>query len=133
MNKKISQNGVITFIHPEFSHKDSRGVLIQLVSKGWNQVNYILSEPNSVRGDHYHKANREAFYIIEGKFILKLNILNTVQKFLIEEGDFFVIEKNILHSFEFITKTHLISMYDIGVCCAELKLLNKENKDIHVE
>jgi hypothetical protein len=32
-----------------------------------------------------------------------------------EKEDFFVIEKNVSHSFEFIEDTMLIALYDIGV------------------
>ncbi len=115
MDLKLS-NQHIKFINPEFIHQDDRGILVQLSStKKWGQVNYIKSDSNSVRGNHYHEINRELFYVVEGNFTLTLEYSDTKLIYDMVEGDMFVIEPMVRHSFNYKTKTILISMYDLGV------------------
>lgn len=125
---KNSIKDLITFLEPEFIHGDDRGKLRQLVSNGWKQVNFIDSEANSFRGGHYHKNNREMFFIISGKFNLTLSLQSQEKTLLIEPEDLFIIEKNVSHSFNFLEKTLLISLYDKGV---EEKSDNKTQMDIY--
>ena len=108
---------LINFIEPNFKFSDDRGVLVQLVRDGWKQVNYILSEKNVVRGGHYHRFNKEAFYVVNGKFKLLVEHISTHERkeYIINAGDFFVIPPNVQHSFEYMEQTVLISMYDLGV------------------
>lgn len=108
---------LIEFIRPDFNLTDGRGSLTQLVHHGWNQVNYIESAAGAFRGDHYHLQNKEAFFVISGGFRLSLKHRNTGEKadYDIKAGDFFIIYPNVNHSFDFIQKTTLISMYDKGV------------------
>ena len=60
---------------------------------------------------------KEAFYIISGEFELELLDINTNEKesHTIKTGDFFVIKRNLSHSFNFTKDTNLISMYSNGV------------------
>lgn len=113
MKQSIAE--IITFLKPEFVHGDARGKLRQLVSSGWNQVNFINSSPGSIRGGHHHKNNREMFFVISGKFRLTLSGHGQTASFVMEPEDLFIIEKNISHSFEFLEETLLISLYDKGV------------------
>lgn len=108
---------LIEFISPDFSFKDDRGSLTQLVHQGWSQVNFITSVAGAFRGGHYHKLNKEAFFIISGKVRLVLENMITCEKaeYTISSGDFFIIHPNVKHSFEFIQDTILISMYQPGV------------------
>ena len=106
---------VISFPKPDFIHSDDRGSLKQLVNSGWNQINVITSLADSFRGNHYHKNNREMFYIISGKFKLILEKNGQIFSFLIEADDFFIIEPYVIHSFEYIEDTTLIAAYDNGV------------------
>ena len=108
---------LIDFIKTDFEFNDDRGTIIQLVHDNWKQVNYITTKAGVVRGEHYHKNNEEAFYIISGKFELELININTKVKetYTIKAGDSFVIKRNISHSFNFIDDTCLISMYSNGV------------------
>lgn len=108
---------LVEFIKPDFEFEDARGSLKQLVHNGWQQVNYITSVAGAFRGNHYHKENAEAFFVINGRFHL---IAETLDKAQIEEyemktGDFFVIKPNINHSFDFVENTSLISLYSLGV------------------
>lgn len=106
---------MIEFLKPEFEHIDDRGGLTQLVSSGWNQVNYIFSAAGTNRGGHFHKNNKELFYVISGSFNLKLESNSKNETFEIKANDMFVIHPNVSHSFEFTSDTMLISMYDKGV------------------
>ena len=108
---------LIKFIKPDFEFSDDRGCLKQLVHDGWTQVNYITSVGNAFRGNHYHKENREAFYVISGKFKLTAENLDgsLKEEYEMKQGDFFIIEPLIVHSFEYLEKTVLISFYDKGV------------------
>ncbi len=117
---------LIEFIHPDFKFSDERGTLIQLVSTGWRQVNYITSTSNSLRGNHYHVHNKEAFYILSGSFKLSLVHLETreTSEYFISAGDFFIIYPKVIHSFEYTSYTELISLYDKGV------VLSDGSKDI---
>ena len=115
LSPKNNITNVISFLIPDFVHQDDRGSLRQLVNKGWKQVNVNTSFAGTCRGGHHHKKNREAFFVASGKFSLKLKHNDEIFHFLMEKEDFFVIEKNISHSFEFIDDTLLIALYDIGV------------------
>lgn len=106
----------VEFLKPDFEFFDDRGSLIQLVHEGWKQVNYITSKAGAFRGNHYHKNNVEAFFIISGE--LKLGLKDSrgnAEEYHIKAGDFFKIFPNTNHSFDFITDTTLISLYDKGV------------------
>ena len=114
-SQKISSD-FIKFINPDFTHKDDRGSLTQIVSGGkWSQVNYIDSSEGSIRGNHYHELNRELFYVISGRFFLILEKDGDRLIYDIKESDLFIIEPKVKHSFEYKQKTSLISMYDKGV------------------
>jgi dTDP-4-dehydrorhamnose 3,5-epimerase-like enzyme len=113
--KKEDINKIISFLKPEFIHQDSRGSLRQLFSSGWQQINVINSFAGTIRGGHHHRNNREAFFVASGKFNLRLKADNQILEFLMKEEDFFVIEKNVSHSFEFLEDTLLVAFYDIGV------------------
>lgn len=116
MSENKTSNNFIKFIKPDFIHKDSRGSLTQLVSGNkWSQVNYIESSPGAIRGNHYHKINRELFYVAKGRFFLVLEAENTKLTYDMVAEDLFIIEPLVRHSFEYVEETILITMYDKGV------------------
>jgi dTDP-4-dehydrorhamnose 3,5-epimerase-like enzyme len=127
-----NSSSLIKFVKPDFTHKDDRGFLTQITSKGkWNQINYIESKKNCVRGNHYHQFNRELFYVIEGRFYLTLEKDDIKKIYDIIANDMFIIEPFVTHSFEYIEKTMLITMYDKGVELQDGKmdmLISKKNK-----
>lgn len=106
---------LIEFLTPDFMLKNENGLLVQLVHDGWKQVNAIFSRANGVRGGHYHRNNKEAFYILSGVF--KLTVWNGKKKeeYEIKAGDMFMINENVVHVFEYTEDTWLISMYSNGV------------------
>lgn len=104
-------------IVPDFTHNDDRGSLVQLVREGYNQVNYIFSEADCVRGNHYHKINKESFFIISGELELLLEDMATGEreKVKFSAGDMFCVMPMVKHTFSYKKPTQLISMYDQGV------------------
>lgn len=114
-------------IEPDFTFENEGGKLTQLVRSGYNQINAITSVKGSKRGGHYHKINREAFYIISGAFILTLEEEGNTETYEIKAGDMFVIEPYQKHWFEYTEDTVLVSMYDKGV------ELPRGLKDIYTE
>lgn len=108
---------LVEFIKPDFEFEDARGSLKQLVHEGWKQVNYITSVAGAFRGNHYHKENTEAFFVINGRFRLIAETLDKSQteEYEMKSGDFFIIKPNINHSFDYLEDTSLISFYNLGV------------------
>ena len=106
---------MLTFIKPDFSFSDERGFLVQLCHDGWKQINVIGTVAGTTRGGHYHKENREAFFIIDGQIDIKLEISGNIKKLTVNKGDFFIIEKNVYHSFYYTKDTITIALYDIGI------------------
>lgn len=106
---------MIDILKPDFEHKDDRGKLTQLVNHGYKQVNVIESKADMKRGGHYHKQNREAFFIIRGTLDLILRIDGREERHTFSEGDMFQIHEYVFHDFYFKTDTILVSMYDNGV------------------
>ncbi len=107
----------------DFQFTDGRGTLRQLVHDGYRQVNVITSKQGTVRGNHYHKLNGEAFFIVSG--FLEVTVNGESRAF--RQGDFFGIEAFDIHSFYFLEDTILVSMYTQGV------ELPDGTKDIYTE
>ena len=106
---------MLTFIKPDFSFSDERGFLVQLCHDGWKQINVIGTVAGTTRGGHYHKENREAFFIIDGHIDIELQYHGEVKTYSLNKGDFFIIESNIAHTLYYPVDTLTISMYNIGV------------------
>lgn len=106
---------MIEILKPDFEFEDERGKLTQLVNKGFKQINVIESKAGVLRGGHFHKVNREAFFIIEGFLELTAIKADKEIKYKFGKGDMFLIPELVSHDFYFITDTVLVSMYDNGV------------------
>lgn len=118
---------LIEIIEPSFVFTDDRGTLVQLVRDGYKQFNIITSKENVLRGNHYHKLNKEAFYIIDGEFELHVEKEGVSEDYTFRSGDMFAIPPYVMHSFNFTKSTVLASMYDLGVELAD------GSKDIYNE
>lgn len=106
---------MVSFLEPDFSFKDERGFLFQLVKDGWKQVNVSKTVKGTFRGGHYHKTTREAFFIIEGALEAVLEKGDETETHSFKTGDFFVIEPYAVHSFTFTADTLMVALYDTGV------------------
>lgn len=102
-------------MEPDFCHNDDRGSLVQLVHDGWSQINVIFSKGGTIRGGHYHRENREAFYIINGSCEVTLSFNGKRQVRIFKTGDFFAIEPYTGHTFRYLEDTLLLGLYDRGV------------------
>ncbi len=110
MNKEM-----IEFIKPDFSFQDDRGELVQLCRKGWKQINVTFTKAGVFRGGHYHKNNKEAFYIIEGEIEIHLAKGGKEENITVKNGDFFILKPYAVHSFNFKKDTLMVALYDKGV------------------
>lgn len=116
---------LIEVMKPDFQFKNDSGILIQLVHDGWKQINVITSIKGCVRGGHYHKFNKEAFYIISGSFDLDVwNREGVHEHYRFKSGDMFLINENVSHTFTYLDDSTLVAMYSNGV------ELDENNKDI---
>ena len=105
---------LIEFVKPDFVFNNDAGQLNQLVHEGWKQVNAIFSAKGSIRGGHYHKYNKECFFILEGSFKLIVWKDKEKEEYEIKKGDMFIIPEYVFHSFEYHEDTYLVAMYNDG-------------------
>lgn len=108
---------LIEILKPDFSFCDERGTLTQLVHDGFKQVNVIFSKKGVARGMHYHKENKEIFYIISGSVKLKVSkdTETEYEEYIFKADDMFLIPQFVKHSFFYEEDTLKVSMYNIGV------------------
>jgi len=106
---------MVEILTPDFKFEDNRGCLVQLVHKGFRQINVTTAKKGCIRGGHYHKKNREAFYIVSGIVELKLQRDEDSEMHIFHAGDMFLIPPFVQHDFVFREDTIFVSMYDLGV------------------
>lgn len=61
-------------------HPDSRGVLSEIYRREWGlpvlaQMNLVVSEPNALRGVHFHEGHEDYLLVISGVLVLGLHDL----------------------------------------------------------
>ncbi len=100
---------------PDFKFEDERGTLTQLVRRGYSQFNVVTSNAGVLRGGHYHKLNTEAYYVVKGACEVTARNGNEVQKQVFREGDFFRIGPMVVHDFNYLEDSILVTMYSLGV------------------
>lgn len=107
---------LIEILKPDFVFDDERGNITQLVHQGYKQINCVFSKKGAIRGNmHYHKENNEAFFVATGKIKLSVKSGEISEEYEFSTGDFFLVKKNIAHTFEYLEDTYLIGMYDNGI------------------
>ena len=106
---------LIEILKPNYVFVDERGSLTQLVREGFSQYNIIFSHKGVLRGNHYHKVNREAFYVITGELKLSVSRGGVKEEYVFRAGDMFLLPPYVMHSFYYTEDTWLASMYDLGV------------------
>ena len=123
---------MIEFIPNYIEISDKRGSFLGLINFGnWKEINIICSEADTVRGGHYHENTDELFLILEGKIKITLQkvlvnkVLDNEKKtFDVQEGDVFLIKKNVNHIFETIEYSKWINVLS--------QKINKDKPDIHI-
>ena len=106
---------MVEILTPDFKFEDERGCLVQLVHEGFHQVNITTAKKGCVRGGHYHKMNREAFYIVSGAIELRRREEEEAETHIFHAGDMFLIPPFVQHDFVFREDTIFVSLYDLGV------------------
>lgn len=106
---------MIKILKPDFVFEDERGSLVQLVRDGYKQINVVTSKAGVERGRHYHALNREGFYVVEGAFTVEAKLGEKTEFFNFKKGDMFIIEPNVIHTFEYAEDSVLVAFYDRGV------------------
>ena len=118
---------LIEMIKPDFVHNDERGTLTQLVRRGYSQINVVTSKAGVFRGGHYHKLNTEAYYIVSGRCKVTAKYNGEEESTVLCKGDFFRIGPNIVHDFDYIEDSVLVTMYSLGVELEDGRMDNFEN------
>ena len=109
---------MIEKLNIDFLHTDDRGVICQVLSTPIKQVNYLFTKQGAKRGCHFHKSNREIFYIIHGSLDLtavRLEEESSKKTYAFKTGDLFLVNPFVIHDFEFLEDTKMLVMYDKGV------------------
>ena len=103
-------------LSPDFCYPDERGLLVQICSGGYRQINAVFTKKGAVRGNfHYHKNTREAFFIISGKVRVTASLNGVSECRTYRTGDMFLVEEYVRHSFEYLEDTYLVGLYTSGV------------------
>lgn len=77
------------FFYPVPSHKDVRGVFVEMLkTPDCGQFSYFTAYPGVTRGGHYHHSKTEKFLVIRGKALFKFrHMLNKEVFDLVISGD----------------------------------------------
>ena len=104
-----------------FKYSDDRGSIEGLINVGnWNEINYIRSQANSIRGNHYHKKYLELFIIIKGKIEVEFQKVNSekltgdIEKEIFLEGSVFMVNPMVNHTFHVIEDSEWINVLSKG-------------------
>ena len=84
----------------KINHKDSRGVIIDLLEKKKiNAITYISQKKGKIRGNHFHKKTIQWNYLIKGKIKIVTKKRNRgVQEMILSRGDLVVTSSNESHA-----------------------------------
>lgn len=99
----------------DFEYTDERGSLFQLVHCGFSQINVLESKQGVVRGGHYHKISKEAFFIVSGSVQVTFRKQEEQQTRVFYKGDFFMVSPYTVHSMYFPENCIMVVMYDVPV------------------
>ena len=88
-------------LQPDFNFDDARGKLCQLVHDDWKQVNVLVTKAGVIRGVHYHKISKEAFYLISGSVNVRFRNGNECASKHFDKGDFFMVIPEVVHELSF--------------------------------
>lgn len=110
---------LLEIIKPDFIFEDERGLLSQLTSEPYAQINAVFTKKGAVRGNmHYHKTTKEAFFIISGEVEVVVKFCDQEEKHTFKTGDMFKIFENVKHTFYYKEDTYLVVLY---TSCVELE------------
>jgi dTDP-4-dehydrorhamnose 3,5-epimerase-like enzyme len=112
-------------LSPYITRLDERGGFLGITQERWAEVNFIETQANQVRGNHYHKETRELFFIVSGEIEVVIEDLNSGEhlELSFSKGDIFIIEPFELHTFCTRTDAQWINMLS--------KPMDQQNPDFH--
>ena len=99
----------------DFNFDDARGNLCQLVHDGWKQVNVLVTKAGVVRGVHYHRISKEAFYLISGSVDVRFRNGEVRDSRHFDKGDFFMVMPDVVHELSFSEDCAMVQLYDVPV------------------
>ena len=96
----------------EYIRKDKRGILIQINTGLWKQVNYLTIKKDEAFGGHYHRHKEELFYLIKGA--VKVEIINKIKqqgtRLSFKKGECFLIEPMEKHTLYALKNSELVEL-----------------------
>ncbi len=114
-------------LEPYKNFTDSRGSFLGIINSGqWEEINYVETEANQVRGGHYHKETSELFFIINGNIEIKIEKVGEKNRInlTVGSGTIFVIEPLEIHTFVCKTACQWINVLS--------KRIGNQFQDIHI-
>ncbi len=94
-----------------FSFKDERGEIKGLINiDNWEEVNYIKSFKDTVRGNHYHKNTKEAIIILDGEIEANFEKDGVSDGLILKSGDVIIIEPMTRHTFKMLQDSSWINL-----------------------
>lgn len=103
----------VTIKNIEPVHVDERGAIYDLVNTSLEHVGYITSEPNSVRGNHYHKTSHQFTFVLSGSFEVALAQHDSPEKkeiIILRAGQLIEIKPLVIHAFKALEKSLFIEV-----------------------
>lgn len=107
---------LIEILTPDFTFTDDRGTLTQIVHEGFTQVNAVFTRAGKIRGNfHYHESTKELFFVIKGKIEFTAKYNGISENYTFSDGDMFMVNENVRHTFSYIEDTYLVALYTTPV------------------
>ena len=103
---------LIKKLKPDFVFEDERGTLFQITHTPYGQTNAVFTKKGAVRGGfHYHKETKEVFFVISGEIKVTVKLDGVSEEHIFKDGEMFLIDENVRHSFEYLEDTYLVVFY----------------------
>lgn len=98
------------------SFDDSRGSFKGIINQGhWQEINFVETHANKVRGGHFHRHTQEIIFILSGKAIVDLapsSDLTKSERIMLASGEGIKIPPYTNHVFTYLEKTTHVQLLD---------------------
>ncbi len=94
-------------------YADARGSITDLLNEKISHVGLIVSEKDSVRGNHYHNLSVQYNYLLSGKLEISLatpESAGEIEKIVLNPGELITIQNKIIHKVRALEKSVFIDM-----------------------
>ena len=92
-------------------YKDTRGIIQPLCDLNMKSASLIVSQPNSLRANHYHKTDWHFIYVLRGQFeyfFRKTNSKEEIKKKIVKKGELLFTGPLIDHAMIYTEETEII-------------------------